>query len=569
LTTFQHWTDILIRSKPLLIRAVALVLVAAAAIGLTAALHRLWRIDDVLGALLPFDTRLTDLLDAVTGAVAFAALALGIAERRRASWVLAIVLLTAAVPLQALVLRHPIGSALGVALLVALVLSHRSFGVRSGRRALAAVAVGLMTTASIVLLAALVGPSRVPFLAAARAVTDLAGAMAFTDVRPLAALDAHSGILDLPVTAIREMVAALALLALVSAPVRGVGAASRERMRSLATRYGHGALLPHQLGADKLAFAPPDLDAAVVFGQAGRYAVAVGDPLGASAAAWKSFEQFDTACRECGLVPTVYQASGSSRGQLSAMGFESILIGREAVVPLEDFSLAGSRRANLRHTITRAKRGGVAVEVYLDGLDTGTMLRLAPGLDAIEAHWRSTAGPQLGFTIGQFDRSALDRTALAVAFEADGAPTAFATFLPTGVDGGWALDLMRRLPGGTPGAFETCIAAAAQEMQARGATTLSLGLAPLAGLSPTSEVWEERLLARLSQRIKPWYDVSGLEFFKAKFDPVWEPRYAAARTRFQLVGLVVALLRLHVGGFGHATRAAITAGLRSTRREAH
>ena len=46
----------------------------------------------------------------------------------------------------------------------------------------------------------------------------------------------------------------------------------------------------------------------------------------------------------------------------------------------------------------------------------------------------------------------LDQLAIAVATDADGAAIAFATFRPTGIDGGWVLDLLRRAPGGTPGA---------------------------------------------------------------------------------------------------------------------
>jgi len=533
----------------------------AAAVGLSAAINRLWRLDDVLGTVLPFDTRLTDPLDAVLGAVAFAALAIGLVQRRRLSWLLATVLLSSAVILQAVVLRHPIGAALGAVVVVLLFALRRSFGVQSGRPVLAlAGAVGI-AAAALGLLAAVIAAGGATAASAERAIADVAGAFTFTDPRTLALLDRNGNLLDLPVTAVRVLVAVVAVLALIAAPLADAGSSARDRLRWIADRHGKGALLPHQLDGDKLVFAPDDLDAVVVYGRAGRHAVALGDPIGSIADAWEAFKRFDEACQASGLVPTVYQASASSRGPLAARGFRSILVGREAVVELATFSLAGPRRANLRHTITRAQRGGTTVEVHLDGLHDAARTRLLPGLEAIEARWRDGAGPELRFTIGHFEPTALSHAPLAVALEADGTPTAFATFLPTGVDGGWALDLMRRMPDGTPGAFEACIAAAAQEMHARGATTLSLGLAPLAGLSNASSVWDERLLASIAKRVKPWYDVSGLEFFKAKFDPVWEPRYVAARTRLQLAGLVIALLRLHVGGFGHAVRGSAASAL--------
>jgi lysylphosphatidylglycerol synthetase-like protein (DUF2156 family) len=63
--------------------------------------------------------------------------------------------------------------------------------------------------------------------------------------------------------------------------------------------------------------------------------------------------------------------------------------------------------------------------------------------------------------------------------------------------------------------------------------------------------------------VRPFYDVAGLEFFKAKFDPRWEPRYAAIRGRFDLARLGLALLRLHLAGSDSSTLDALTAGMRA------
>jgi phosphatidylglycerol lysyltransferase len=125
---------------------------------------------------------------------------------------------------------------------------------------------------------------------------------------------------------------------------------------------------------------------------------------------------------------------------------------------------------------------------------------------------------------------------------------AFATFRPTGTDGGWVLDLMRRSPNGSPGAVEACIVEAASAFKESGASTLSLGLAPLAGISTRDQILEERLLAAGSRLVRHWYDVQGLARFKNKFDPEWQPRYGATRRRRDLIGFVIGLLRVHLSG---------------------
>ena len=67
----------------------------------------------------------------------------------------------------------------------------------------------------------------------------------------------------------------------------------------------------------------------------------------------------------------------------------------------------------------------------------------------------------------------------------------------------------------------------------------------------------ERGLALGARMIRSGYDVSGLAFFKAKFDPRWEPRYLAVARRRHLPGVLLALLRLHLGGSAGLLRAGL------------
>ena len=229
-------------------------------------------------------------------------------------------------------------------------------------------------------------------------------------------------------------------------------------------------------------------------------------------------------------------------------------IGLEAILDLRAFDLSGPRRANLRHTIARARRGGLLVEWYPDGLAGGASASDAEFME-VDRAWRVDGRPQLGFTVNGYRRADLETNPVAVARDASGRAIAFTSFRPTGCDGGWVLDLMRRVPGGVPGAVEACITAAASGLQESGATWLSLGLAPLAGLEPGYGSPVERGLAIGARLIRGSYDVSGLAFFKAKFDPVWHPRYLAVARRTHLPAVLLALLRLHLGGSGGLLRA--------------
>jgi phosphatidylglycerol lysyltransferase len=351
-------------------------------------------------------------------------------------------------------------------------------------------------------------------------------------------------------------------------PLPTVAGADRDVALAIVHRYGSGALLPFLLTEDKRLFHVPGREGVVVYGSSGRVAVALGDPVGPAGADWDTFDDFTTACLGSGRIPAVYQASSAARRRLLSRGYRVFQVGRESVVDLTSFGLSGAARANLRHTVTRSRRGGVAVGVHPAGVADAERVQVLADMRAIDARWRERAGPEMGFTIGTLAGTALDEVAVAIARDGDGTPIAFATFRPTGADRGWMLDLMRRVPGSTPGAFEACIVEAAFVFREEGAAFLSLGLVPLAGLSPDSRVPEERALALAARAVKPWYDVHGLEFFKQKFNPTQEPRFIAIRARHQLPGLALALLGLHLGGIRHAIRGTAVAEIRRLARMA-
>jgi phosphatidylglycerol lysyltransferase len=515
--------------------------------------------------LLPFDTSSADRLVAAISGLGLAALTLGLVRGKRLAWWLAILVFAAGVPVQLLALGHTAGGVVAAIALALLTLDRRRYGVRSARTwswtAWSLLGTGALLATLETLLLVLHDPADtlpggLPDL------TDLASVagalsrwLAFGDLSAPPSGPRTALILALAVTA--RLAVALALLAMLR-PV-GDDAPSpelRARVHDLAQRYGHGALLPFQLSDDKRWFSPAERDGFVAYGRDGRVAVAVGEPVASEADCWPTFAAFVDWCRQHDWVPVVYQASEESLARLERLGFQASPIGREAIVDLASFTLSGSRRANLRHTIARARRGGISIAWYPDGLGEDAE-QLLPRLAQVDAAWRVGAGPaDMGFTISRFSPEELRRIPVAVALDADGAPTAFVSFRSTGADRGYVLDLIRRVPGGVPGAVEFCLATAAERFRDAGASTLSLGLAPLSGLDPAGERLEERALAGVARLVRPFYDVDGLAFFKDKFAPSWQMRYVAVPSRVHLLGLALALARLHWGSLrGTAARA--------------
>ena len=532
--------------------------------GLLVAPTVLWALSDAL----PIDTfDPTSSAVVIPTAISLLAIAIGLARGKRLSWLVALTVLAAAAVEQIVELGHPVAAAAAGLCLVVLIADRRRYEIqtdiawrrRIGLLVLLALA-ALGTAAAITAIG--VGANGGRTIGFARAFATLIDGVSLSDTAATTTIAGWSGVAALLLLLVRLPLALTAIGILQPVDEPPPDPRVRERMRAILTTYGSGALLPFQSGPTMRGFEADDRPGLVVYGRAGRTAVVLGDPIGEPDQAWAAFRAFVAACRTRDQSAAVYQAGEAAAARLRALGFRTFRVGLEAIVDLPAFSLAGPRRANLRHTVTRFRRDGGTTRWHPAGLGPALSSPADGGaseLIAIDAEWRRRSGPSLGFTIRAFDPADLACVALAVAHEPDGRPSAFATFRPTGTDGGWVLDLVRRRRSATPGAIEACVVTAAEALRDAGAPTLSLGLAPLAGLERNRGPVEERCLARAADLVRRWYDVRGLAFFKAKFDPRWVPRHGASRRRAGSLGLMVSLLRLHLGGDGGSWRRVVRA----------
>ena len=540
--------------------APAVLLAVSAAVAVAYFFTFLRPVAEQLDGVLPVDPADADPTVAVLSAIGLVALTVGLFRGKSVAWWLAMATLTASLLAQARAMSHPLGVVLIGGLLAVLVADRRRYVVETGggnRRIIVGLVVvgGLFVGLETSLVIATTGDWPRPLAAASDITAAIGNALGLSDTTANAVLHQTSlnAILGLLLLASRLPLVLAALGVLGRVPEPAPDPTTRARARAIAEQYGCGALLPFQLGEDKLVFSPSDYQGLVVYGLAGRMAVVLGDMIGPDEAAPKVFTEFLARCRRLDRVPVVYQASSAARAMLVAAGFRVFKVGEEGVIDLSTFDTSGTRRANLRHTITRCRKDGVSFRWFPDGLPA-LESKLLGELEAINSAWLKTARPEMGFTISRLERRALFAQPVCVAVGSAGTAVAFTTYRSTGMDGGWVLDLMRRHLDGPPGAVEASIAEAADAFKAAGARTLSLGLAPLSGLDVSSSVLEERLLARASRVVEPWYDVRGLARFKNKFDPVWIPRFGAIRRRRDLAGFVIGLLRIHLGGALRLTR---------------
>ena len=298
-----------------------------------------------------------------------------------------------------------------------------------------------------------------------------------------------------------------------------------ERARRVIAESGTTLANAALTGDKRLLFSPDD-DGFIMYQVAGRSWIALGDPVGdpgrGEELAWRFRELAD----RYGGWTVFYQVSSEWLPLYIELGLTPIKIGEEARVPLQDFDLEGSARADLRQAHRRALRDGATVEVVAQG--SAEAESLLPALRRISDSWlQEKATAEKGFSVGSFDEAYLRHFPLAVV-RREGEPVAFANLWTATLDE-LSIDLMRFGPDAPRSAMDFLFVELMLWGRQRGYRWFGLGMAPLSGLEqhPLAPSWN-RVGGFIYRHGEHFYNFDGLRHYKAKFAPTWESRYLAS-----------------------------------------
>lgn len=250
--------------------------------------------------------------------------------------------------------------------------------------------------------------------------------------------------------------------------------------------------------------------------------IAFGDPVGEArefeALCWTFSEQ---AARANGR-PIFYEVSDRHLPLWRELGLSLDKVGEEAVLHLSASGEAG--QGDRTPPTTAGPREGLDFRVLRPPHDPALWEQLRP---VSEAWIAALSSGEKGFSVGRFDPAYLGRFDIAVIRRA-GRIVAFANLLATCAGRFVTVDLLRYLPEEAPGIMEEMVHDLIAHYRARGAEQLSLGTAPLAGLSERSVARSWNRFGRLIYRHGAAFDsFEALRAFKQQFRPDWRPRYLA------------------------------------------
>jgi len=295
---------------------------------------------------------------------------------------------------------------------------------------------------------------------------------------------------------------------------------------------------------DKSVLFSDDERAVLMYRRSGRHWIALFDPVGPRDALpgliWKFLEK----AKAAGGIPCFYEAGPEFLDVYADAGLRALKLGERARVDLTSFTIAGQKRANLRHAISRAPREGLAFQV----LASEQLVERREELQALSDAWLGASKTkEKSFSLGAFDWNFVRSQRVAIV-EKDSKIVAFATVMTGGSSAGVkeeaALDLMRFSDEAPRATMDFLLTSIALHLQAEGYARFNLGMAPLSGLSASPAApMIQRLGNYIYQRGERFYNFQGLRVFKTKYGPEWQPRYLVIGCRNSTA---IALLRVAI-----------------------
>lgn len=294
---------------------------------------------------------------------------------------------------------------------------------------------------------------------------------------------------------------------------------------------------------DKHIFWAQGGNVAIVFEKSHNMIVVLGDPIGNDRLFSEGITEFLNFIDEYGYKAAFYQVSDIYLPMYHDLGYVFFKLGETALVNLAEFDLQGPESRSFRNVLSRFNKDGIEFKLleYLPD-------ELYDELKQVSDQWLGKR-KEMGFSLGNFDKNYLKHSPVAVVkISGTNQIVAFATVMPS-YDGNKSvsLDLMRFKNDAPKNTMTFLILNLLMSYKDKNYEIFNLGMVPLNNVGNKQRAhMPEKLAYLMTLYGNHIYSFAGLRSYKAKFSPLWEPRYLAYENIMWLPSsLIEAILLIH------------------------
>ena len=320
--------------------------------------------------------------------------------------------------------------------------------------------------------------------------------------------------------------------------------AERRRARDIVERFGKSTLARFCLLDDK-SFFFSEGGSVIAYVVKGTVALALGDPIGPPEDCAPALEAFQKFCSHNDWQPAFYQTLPDNLETYRQAHFQAMCIGQEAILDLTDFMLAGGANKDLRYAYNHMLKMGFTTEIFQPPL----LQDLVNELHEISDEWLTHVhGSEKRFSVGWFDDEYVGNSMVMGVRSQEGILTAFANVLPEYGRNESTIDMMRYRPESEYGTMDFMITSLLLWSKAQGFQTFSLGMSALSGIGESStDPAIAKALKYIYEHVNQFYNFKGLHHFKEKFHPSWSPRYLVYPGSASLLLVALAMVQADSG----------------------
>lgn len=299
----------------------------------------------------------------------------------------------------------------------------------------------------------------------------------------------------------------------------------RERLRAKAilSKDGRSALDEMKLLLDKSYFFGRGENSFIAYKTVRNIAVALGDPVGPEEDLPELTARFLSFCHNNGWKVAFMQTTPDFLSIYKGLGLDVLKVGEDGVVDLEKFCTSTIKAKTFKSPLRKFDKQGCKLEYLLPPHSVATL----DSVQRVSDEWLSLPGrKERGFSLGQFDRSALQSHPLFVLKDEKEEIIAFVDQIPSYVQGEVTIDMMRHRENVPSGTMDYLFGKLLLALKELGFTRFSLGLAALSGVGdkPGASL-EEKGAFLVYNHLNRFFSYKGLRAYKQKFEPDWEERF--------------------------------------------
>jgi phosphatidylglycerol lysyltransferase len=312
---------------------------------------------------------------------------------------------------------------------------------------------------------------------------------------------------------------------------------SREKAFELINRFGDSPVDHFKTYRDKLFYFSDAFEAFIAYRIANGFAIVLEEPVCAEEFKIPVLQEFDRQCRKMGLKTAFYRVDETSISYFNYLKKRKLLIGQEAIVELDKFTLEGREKKSLRNALNSLQRKGYSTSVCFAPLNKDLVAELKNVSDEWLRHFEKK---EIVFSQGVFDEKEIMQQDVIITRDATGRLKAFLNIIPDFAPGECTYDLIRRTADAPGGCMDGLIIELVKYAKEKKLRYLNLGLVPMAGIEQPDNT-AERLIRYAYEKIKRFRHYTGLREFKGKYASIWVNKYLVYENDFDLIQLPAAL----------------------------